>query len=506
MKQNLYLFILAALLGLGGTQTWAQSLTTTEIDGTEFYNIGNADELATFATIVKDGELGANAVLTADIALSSAWGTPIGTPGGAYSGIFDGKGHKITGFEGEFSSDGGGLFGHTNGATIMNFSIDGVLTATAGTGSGVVGYPTSSYIANVHSTLDIFVPVNGVHHVGGVVGSARGGNVISGCTFAGNMSVAAGSTDNFAGVVAYLGGDSVAFCANYGTITFDDVNCAAGGVAGYLNNTGSYVLGCLNMGALVCSEPEATPKWGGAIVGRLRTHDVNKLTGNCWLEGSATGAGKDNDGKVNLTTASCFPAEQLATGQVCYLLNGNQAVIGWYQTLGTDPQPVLDATHAQVYMNGRLHCNGVAYEGAVYSNENAGVVQDEHDIVDGEQGGVVEQCAVDATAVGSLDVYIFNIARAKRFLVDEVGQTSGILHLRQSDDGASHARKHVGAHIGQCPRHVLQFMAILQPSPPVAARGQVLKVSLPLVVAGVEEVFLVVEAHGIDRELLLCRC
>ena len=74
MKQNLYLFILAALLGLGGTQIWAQSLTTTEIDGTEFYNIGNADELATFATIVKDGELGANAVLTADIALSSAWG------------------------------------------------------------------------------------------------------------------------------------------------------------------------------------------------------------------------------------------------------------------------------------------------------------------------------------------------------------------------------------------------------------------------------------------------
>ena len=73
MKQNLYLFILAALLGLGGTQTLAQSLTTTEIDGTEFYNIGNADELATFATIVKDGELGANAVLTADIALSSAW-------------------------------------------------------------------------------------------------------------------------------------------------------------------------------------------------------------------------------------------------------------------------------------------------------------------------------------------------------------------------------------------------------------------------------------------------
>ncbi len=385
MKKRFYYLFLTALLGMWGTQVGAQELTTTEIDGVTYYEIGTAADLVAFADLVNtgDGTLGANAILTADIALTDIWETPIGMGGLNYTGIFDGQGHKITGFETECTIDGSGLFGYTSGATIKNFSISGKLTSTAGTGSGVVGYPSKSVITNIQSALDIDVPASGVHHVGGVVGSARGGNTISNCTFSGTMKVAAGSTDNFAGVVAYLGGDSVAFCANYGTITFDDVNCAAGGVAGYLNNTGSYVLGCLNMGALVCSEPEATPKWGGAIVGRLRTHDVNKLTGNCWLEGSATGAGKDNDGKVNLTTASCFPAEQLATGQVCYLLNGNQAVIGWYQTLGTDPQPVLDATHAQVYMNGRLHCNGVAYEGAVYSNENAGVVQDEHDIVDG---------------------------------------------------------------------------------------------------------------------------
>ncbi len=379
MGKNYLSLILAVLLGLGGTQTWAQNLTTTEIDGTEFYNIGSADDLVTFATLVKDGELGANAVLTADIVLSSPWETPIGLVSGKYSGIFDGKGHKITGFETESASDGGGLFGHTNEATIMNFSIDGVLTSTAGTGSGVVGYPASSYIANVHSTLDIFVPVNGVHHVGGVVGSARGGNVITGCTFAGTMSVAAGSTDNFAGVVAYLGGDSVVFCANYGDITFYDVNCTAGGVAGYLNNTTSYVKNCLNMGSLILDEPDAEPKWGGAIVGRLRNHDAAKLTGNCWLEGSATAGTKDN----SLASAKSFTKDQLPTGEVCYLLNGDQSVIGWYQTLGEDSQPVLDATHGIVYMNGRLHCNGTVYEDATYTNEKTGVIQDQHIIVDG---------------------------------------------------------------------------------------------------------------------------
>ena len=389
MKQKFYSLFLGVLLGTWGMHVSAQELSTTEIDGVTYYEIGTAADLLAFADLVNTSELGANAILTADIDLTGAtvsgtWETPIGVGGLNYTGTFDGQGHMITGFVTECAIDGSGLFGYTSNATIKNFSIDGELTSTEGTGSGVVGYPSNSTIYNVHSTLNITVPVGGVHHVGGVVGSARGGNTISHCTFAGTMQVAAGSTDNFAGVVAYLGGDSVVFCANYGTITFDDVNCAAGGVAGYLNNTGSYVQGCLNLGMMVCSEPEATPKWGGAIVGRLRTHDVNKLTGNCWLEGSATGAGKDNDGNVNLTTANCINAAQLASGEVCFKLNGDQSVIGWYQNLdGTDPQPVLDDTHGQVFMNGRLHCNGEVYEGASYSNENAGTIKDEHNIVDG---------------------------------------------------------------------------------------------------------------------------
>ena len=383
MKQKLYSLLLLALFGMTGMQVWADELTTTEIDGVTYYEIDDAADLLAFADLVNGGQFGANAVLTADITLTDVWDTPIGISGGAFTGIFDGQGHKIKGFEAESAIDGGGFFGITNGATIKNFSIDGTLTSTAGTGSGVVGYPSSSTIFNVHSTLTVIVPEANVHHVGGVVGSARGGNTISKCTFSGTMTVAVGSTDNFAGVVAYLGGDSVSFCANYGTITFDDVNCAAGGVAGYLNNAGSYVQNCLNIGSLICTEPEATPKWGGAIVGRLRTHDTAKLTGDCWLEESATGAGKDNNGAVNLTQAVCFSADKLTTGEVCYLLNGDQSVIGWYQTLGTDEEPTLDATHAQVYMNGHKHCDGSLYEGASFTNDNVEVIQDEHNIVDG---------------------------------------------------------------------------------------------------------------------------
>ena len=379
MKQKFYSLVLTALFGMFGMQVWAQNLTTTEIDGVTYYEIGSADDLTTFANFVKDGESGANAVLTADITLTNPWEAPIGVSNGLYTGIFDGQGHKISGFKAESIEDGGGFFGKTSGATIKNFSIDGELTSTSGTGSGVVGYPSNSTIFNVHSTLNIVVPVDNVHHVGGVVGSARGGNIISNCTFAGTMSVAAGSTDNFAGIVAYLGGDSVVFCANYGTITFSDVNCAVGGIAGYLNNATSYVQNCLNMGSLILDEPEATPKYGSAIIGRLRSHDATRLTGNYWLEGSATSATKDN----SLASAVCFTTSQLPTGEICYGLNGDQSAIGWYQTLGVDEQPILDATHAQVYLNGHKHCNGDIYEGATYSNQNSGVIQDEHNFVDG---------------------------------------------------------------------------------------------------------------------------
>ena len=386
MKHKLYSLLLAALLGAGGTQAWAQELSTTEIDGVTYYTIGTADELVAFADLVKEGETSANGILTADIALAEPWETPIGTSEAtAYRGIFDGQGHKITGFEMESAANGGGLFGFTSAATVKDFSISGTLISTAGTGSGVIGYPANSTITGIHSALEIDVPVASVHHVGGVVGSARGGNTVTGCTYSGSMYVAAGSTDNFAGVVAYIGGDNICFCANYGTISFDDAGCAAGGVAGYLNNNTSSIMGCLNMGMVVCTETEGTAKYGGAIVGRIKnSYSADLIRNNFYLEGSAVGeAAKKDDGSFPLAYTESVTAEQLASGEVCYLLNGDQTVIGWYQTLGTDEQPVLDATHAQVYMNGRLHCNGDVYEGAVFSNTDAGTIQDDHDIVDG---------------------------------------------------------------------------------------------------------------------------
>ena len=305
-----------------------------------FYEIANANQLVWFENLVNGGTYDANAILTDDIALTTSWTAPIGTTDAkAYTGIFDGQGHKITDFD-VTSIGNGGFFGCTNGATIKNFSISGILTATAGTGSGVVGWPANSRIANIHSTLEIAVPVSGVHHVGGVVGSARGNNIIDGCSFSGTMTVAAGSTDNFAGVVSYLAGDSVVNCANFGTITFADAGCAAGGVVGYLNNTTSYIRNCLNIGAVVC---EATnPKYGGAIIGRIKNNWSNtRVVNNYWLIDSAYGPARKDDGSSpEAASAEGTPEYILASGEICWKLNEESFIDPiWRQTIEDENYP-----------------------------------------------------------------------------------------------------------------------------------------------------------------------
>ena len=168
--------------------------------------------------------------------------------------------------------------------------------------------------------------------------------------------MAAGSTDNFAGVVGYLGGDRVMNCANYGTITFDDTKCAAGGVAGYLNNTTTYIQNCMNVGTVHCTISDS-PDYGGAIIGRIKNNwSSERVVNNYWLEGSAYAPAKKDDG-TSPAAGTSATAEQMASGEICYKLNGDQQEIVWFQTLPNpqdetvvaDPYPVLFGDHLVVW-------------------------------------------------------------------------------------------------------------------------------------------------------------
>ena len=312
-----------------------------------FFEIGTPAQLKWFAVYANQVEPASNAMLTADIDLTGVTMPSIGNSSVAYAGEFDGQGNSISNFEG-ISEGYGGFFGKTNGATIKNFSIDGILTVTTGTGSGVIGWPENSTISNIHSALVVDVPNSGTHHTGGVVGSARGTNTIDRCTFSGSMTIAAGSTDNFAGVVAYVTHDNgvqkhdeVTNCANYGDITFYDAGCAAGGVLGYLNSTVVVLKNCLSVGEIIFAG-EGSPKYGGAILGRTKNTNFAKITNNFWLEGSAYGSSKNDSGVDALATESST-AEQFANGYVA-----SKMAPAFRQNFGADTYPVLDPTHGIV--------------------------------------------------------------------------------------------------------------------------------------------------------------
>ena len=309
----------------------------------EDVTISNASELMAFASRVNDGETSLNATLTTNINLDGTTWTPIGNSTNKYAGTFDGQGYAITNFS--YTSTGnGGLFGYIENATIKNFSIAGSIDVTGGTASGVIGYSKSSTISGIHSSLAITTSAGtAVGHVGGIVGSLNQNDNVSGCSFCGSITANANSHNCFGGIAGYMtNNDKIQNCANYGSITYSKNNCYAGGIEGYINSTSASILNSLSTG-VVTYDGEGTATYGGAIVGYLKsTYNSSNFSNNYWLEGSAVKAYGSKTDEANETTAV-----QLASGEVCYLLNTNGT--NWFQTIGTDNNPVPFSTSKRVY-------------------------------------------------------------------------------------------------------------------------------------------------------------
>ncbi|MCR5435413.1 MAG: hypothetical protein K6F20_13630 [Bacteroidaceae bacterium] len=318
------------------------------VDG--IYQITDPDQILWFSNMVKAGYNDMNVALAADIDMTGVAERfkPIGSSEIPFTGTFDGQNHKITGFSYVGTGDYNGFFGYADGASIEDFSIDGTLTA-AGTASGAIGWIYGGVVRNVHSSLVIDATQGTVHHVGGVVGSLRVGTAMDHCTFSGTLTVGE-SNDCFGGIAGYSHEyASIENCAHYGKLYFASAGCYAGGILGYLNNASFYgVKNCISVGDVKFTG-EGAPTYGGAIVGRLRDHNANYFGVNYWLEGSAARA----FGEKTMDKSKSVTAEQLASGEICFLLNAAQAngATVWFQTLGEDAYPVLDDTHKTVSRN-----------------------------------------------------------------------------------------------------------------------------------------------------------
>ena len=112
---------------------------------------------------------------------------------------------------------------------------------------------------------------------------------------------------------------------------------------------------------------EGTPTYGGAFVGRLRAHANSKFENNYMLAGSAPSTSGEN-----MIAAEIVSADQLASGEVCYKLNGDQTDINWYQYVGDDDYPVLDSSHGVVVFQDGIY-TGITETAAASSLKNSGI-------------------------------------------------------------------------------------------------------------------------------------
>ncbi len=336
MKRQLKAFVLTLLAaGMAGS-VWALD----QENGV--YQIGTADDLIDFASIVNGGENNANAVLTADIDMSTkspdkSW-TPIGNNDNRYIGTFDGQYHVID----NLVYEGGekiGIFGVVNGGCVIKNLIAG---------------PNNS--------------IKGTSMVGGIIGASDGSGWV---------------TLENVGHEGYVEGTGNNCCAFFGVVM-------NGGPATRMTN-------CYNTGDVKAGGESAI------ITGWFGGHGSVEVKG-FWNTGTMLSGGQ-NDGKdlwrnsTGITTerifnlydaqgATVIGEGDVASGKLAYELNGNANAGVWRQNLegdALDAHPTFIPTHGLVYANGELLCDGITEkEGSelTFSNHEGGTV-DEHNFVDG---------------------------------------------------------------------------------------------------------------------------
>ena len=339
-----------------------------------------ADFIA-FAEAVNGGETTLEAYLAADIELTD--NTMVGTSANQFAGIFDGKGHTIT-YNYEVAENYGGLFSYTNGATIKNLRVEGTAVVTA-------------------------------IHFGALLGRVSGDNLIEKVI----------TNVNITGQRSGVTGDGGMCGRNDGTITYN--YCATLGKMGYEGSSmyspfNGYSAGTttLNNCYTLCELTEGTGD------------------GNCFTMSHQGGTNSYNN-SYYLTLVGTYKggiqttAEQVESGELCYMLNGDQSTIGWYQTLGEDAMPVPFDSHAQVYANGELKCDGTSVGGELtYSNSATSTIPP-HTF----EGGWCSVCgAWDASYLTPDDSDYYRIATAKdlAWIAEFIAQGNPAINVKMTAD------------------------------------------------------------------------
>ena len=329
------------------------STTLEQVDGV--YQIGTAADLKELSAFVAKGATGVKAALTADIDMAGVEMAPIGSKATPFNGSLNGQGHKISNLVINMpEADYVGLVGAITGdSEVKNLVLDATCSFTGKAFMGLIG------------------------------GGINGGTIVM--DRLGNEGTMTGSAQNVAGIIGVN---------MEGKCSFQISNC--------------YVTGTIS-GA---NESAAISGWtsGGVLTNCYSIATVSGVDGsNSFVRSNPT----VNNCYENLGNNGCtaITEEDVTSGRLCYLLNGNQQNIVYTQCLGEDAHPVINEGHKQVYLScpEGLRCDGSAVsENQVYTNEPS--VIPPHTF----EEGICAVCGhVDANAFEMVDG-AYEIANAKQ--------------------------------------------------------------------------------------------
>ena len=296
--QRLCLFLFALVLT---APAWAQGG-----NGTEVVSISSAADWKTFCQRVNhNGEPFLNAKLTQDVDLGGEI-VMLGSVSYPYSGTFDGNGHTL-----KFNWNAGednqiAPFYYVENATIKNLRTQGKITSK---GNGLSGMVRAAL-----GTTTITGCISDVDITGG-----NGGW---------NDSQAAGMVQ----AVAYGASVHITDCLVKGRIT-DNADESERTMAGFVFfNGGTYTLTrCLYVGKNNAPNDKYSKTFG-------TESGISATFTDCYY---LNPCGKAQGKQVT--------AEQLKSGEMAKLLQGDRTDNVWGQTLGTDNEPQLSATAKHVY-------------------------------------------------------------------------------------------------------------------------------------------------------------
>lgn len=299
------------------------------------YQIGNVDELYEFASIVNEGSVDANGVLTADIVVNNLqpelfdgnyegvklWNPICGKLLEKYDGLFDGKGHSISGLVVSPNKDlySFGFFGTCSEKSIVKNLIIKDSYFSANNDIGAICGCNHGTIENCESYNSIVDGLNNSYSTpyrGGISGANF--NKIRHCY---STATIKSPEEGIGGIAGYNSG-SIAECGFGGVLVAKTAKTSAGGIS--FSNTG-VIENCYSAGSF---EGDFKDVCGITTVSFVK---------NCYYDST----------KCHQTQKFSVPqpynTKDFTSGKICFLLNSNSTggSIVWHQDLSKDTLPLF---------------------------------------------------------------------------------------------------------------------------------------------------------------------